>query len=138
MIGGLYNSWSLTILLRVSYWLATLLDSTRESTLALGRSQIEWKLKAKTQISVFPWANIGQNDHSNPYIESTTVYFLITVYNFRPHRKHAVLGQRRSRLLLCRAPVAHTHISTFGIYSSHGSRENVGTETQRHRQTDRP
>ena len=29
------------------------------------------------------------------------------------------------RLLLCRAPVAHTHISTFGIYSSHGSRENV-------------
>ena len=27
----------------------------------------------KTQISVFPWAKIGQNDHSNPYIESTTV-----------------------------------------------------------------
>ena len=24
----------------------------------------------KTDISVFPWANIGQNDHSNPYIES--------------------------------------------------------------------
>ena len=35
--------------------------------LAVGRSQIEWKLKAKTQISVFPWAKIGQNDHSNPY-----------------------------------------------------------------------
>ena len=41
--------------------------------LGVGRSQIEWKLKAKTQISVFPWAKIGQNDHSNPYIESTTV-----------------------------------------------------------------
>ena len=41
--------------------------------LAVGRSQIEWKLKVKTQISVFPWAKIGQNDHSNPYIESTTV-----------------------------------------------------------------
>ena len=41
--------------------------------LGIGRSQIEWKLKAKTQISVFPWAKIGQNDHSNPYIESTTV-----------------------------------------------------------------
>ena len=27
----------------------------------------------KTQISVFSWAKIGQNDHSNPYIESTTV-----------------------------------------------------------------
>ena len=27
----------------------------------------------KTDISVFPWANIGQNDHSNPYIESTTI-----------------------------------------------------------------
>ena len=41
--------------------------------LGVGRSQIEWKLKAKTLISVFPWAKIGQNDHSNPYIESTTV-----------------------------------------------------------------
>ena len=38
--------------------------------LGVGRSQIEWKLKVKTQIS---WAKIGQNDHSNPYIESTTV-----------------------------------------------------------------
>ena len=28
----------------------------------------------KTLISVFPWANIGQNDHSNPYIESTTIF----------------------------------------------------------------
>ena len=36
--------------------------------LGVGRSQIEWKLKAKTQIP-----KIGQNDHSNPYIESTTV-----------------------------------------------------------------
>ena len=41
--------------------------------LGIGRSQMEWKLKVKTQILVFPWANIGQNDHSNPYIESTTV-----------------------------------------------------------------
>ena len=41
--------------------------------LGVGRSQIEWKLKVKTQISVFPWAKIGKNDHSNPYIESTTV-----------------------------------------------------------------
>ena len=43
--------------------------------LGVGRSQIEWKLKVKTQISVFPWAKIGQNDHSNPYIESTTVLY---------------------------------------------------------------
>ena len=48
--------------------------------LAVGRSQIEWKLKAKTQISVFPWAKIGQNDHSNPYIESTTVLSDIYIY----------------------------------------------------------
>ena len=34
---------------------------------------MEWKLQVKTQILVFPWAKIGQNDHSNPYIESTTV-----------------------------------------------------------------
>ena len=47
--------------------------------LGVGRSQIEWKLKVKTQISVFPWANIGQNDHSNPYIESTTVLSDYTV-----------------------------------------------------------
>ena len=53
-----------------------------------------------------------------------------------PRRKHAVLGQSRSRLLLCRAPVAHTHVSTFGIYSSHGSRENVATESQTDRPTD--
>ena len=32
-----------------------------------GISQIEWKLK------VSHWAKIGQNDLSNPYIESTTV-----------------------------------------------------------------
>ena len=50
--------------------------------LGVGRSQIEWKLKVKTQISVFPWANIGQNDHSNPYIESTTVLSDITTYNY--------------------------------------------------------
>ena len=29
----------------------------------------------KIQISVFSWVNTGQNDHSNPYIESTTVLF---------------------------------------------------------------
>ena len=36
-----------------------------------GISQIEWKLKVKFQFS--HRAKIGQNDHSNPYIESTTV-----------------------------------------------------------------
>ena len=30
-------------------------------------------MEIESEISVFPWANIGQNDHSNPYIESTTV-----------------------------------------------------------------
>ena len=58
--------------------------------LGVGRSQIEWKLKAKTQISVFQWAKIGQNDHSNPYIESTTVLSDITttihVYTLYVHR----------------------------------------------------
>ena len=48
--------------------------------LGVGRSQIEWKLKVKTRISVFPWAKIGQNDHSNPYIESTTVLSDIYIY----------------------------------------------------------
>ena len=39
----------------------------------------------KTEIPVFPWAKIGQNDHSNPYIESTTVlsdnYTFVVVYH---------------------------------------------------------
>ena len=51
----------------------TCITPVLQAILGVGRSQIEWKLKVKTQISVFPWANIGQNDHSNPYIESTTV-----------------------------------------------------------------
>ena len=50
--------------------------------LGVGRSQIEWKLKAETQISVFPGAKIGQNDHSNPYIESTTVLSDIIQYYY--------------------------------------------------------
>ena len=54
-----------------------------------------------------------------------------------PRRKHAVLGQRRSILLLCRAPVAHAHMSTFGIYHSHRSRENVWTPTERQTSTDK-
>ena len=57
--------------------------------LGVGRSQIEWKLKAKTLISVFPWAKIGQNDHSNPYIESTTVLSdnLYLAYTFPPRKE---------------------------------------------------
>ena len=31
------------------------------------------EIESENEISVFPWANIGQKDHSNPYIESTTV-----------------------------------------------------------------
>ena len=39
--------------------------------LGVGRRQIEWKLKVKFQFS--HRVKIGQNDHSYPYIESTTV-----------------------------------------------------------------
>ena len=71
--------------------------------LGVGRSQIEWKLKAKTQISVFPWAKIGQNDHSNPYIESTTVLsdivciivsLLIIVVTYISHNNESYLNSR--------------------------------------------
>ena len=41
--------------------------------LDVGRSQIEWNMKVKTEISVFHSANIGKTDHSNPYIESTLI-----------------------------------------------------------------
>ena len=61
--------------------------------LGVGRSQIEWKLKVKTQISVFPWANIGQNDHSNPYIESTTVLSDTRVCNTGVRVQLAVAAQ---------------------------------------------
>ena len=30
-------------------------------------------METESENSVLPWAKIGQNDHSNPYIESTTV-----------------------------------------------------------------
>ena len=59
--------------------------------LGVGRSQIEWKLKVKTQISVIPWAKIGQNDHSNPYIESTTV---LSDYYYRRGRCHGSVPYR--------------------------------------------
>ena len=61
------------VLQAILYFFADIISFQHVFHLAVGRSQIEWKLKAKTQISVFPWAKIGQNDHSNPYIESTTV-----------------------------------------------------------------
>ena len=47
----------------------------------------------KTEISVFPWAKIGQNDHSNPYIESTTVLSDILLYS-RAHKKIHFLHAR--------------------------------------------
>ena len=40
----------------------------------VGRSQIDWNLKVKSEISVC--TAIMLNDHSNPYIESTTIHVL--------------------------------------------------------------
>ena len=37
----------------------------------IGRSQIEWNMKMKIEISIC--TSLMLNDHSNPYIESTTV-----------------------------------------------------------------
>ena len=37
----------------------------------VGRSQIEWNMKVKIEISIC--TGLMLNDHSNPYIESTTV-----------------------------------------------------------------
>ena len=37
----------------------------------IGRSQIEWNMKVKIEISIC--TGLMLNDHSNPYIESTTV-----------------------------------------------------------------
>ena len=39
----------------------------------VGRSQIEWNMKVKIEISI--WTGLMLNDNSNPYIESTTVLF---------------------------------------------------------------
>ena len=49
--------------------------------LGVGRIQSEWKLKVKMKFKFFHRAKIGQNDHSNPYIESTTVLSDIVMYN---------------------------------------------------------
>ena len=37
----------------------------------VGRSQIEWNMKVKIEISIC--TGLMLNDHGNPYIESTTV-----------------------------------------------------------------
>ena len=37
----------------------------------VGRSQIEWNMKVKIEISIC--TGLMLNDHSNPYVESTTV-----------------------------------------------------------------
>ena len=37
----------------------------------VGRSQTEWNMKVKIEISIC--TSLMLNDHSNPYIESTTV-----------------------------------------------------------------
>ena len=67
--------------------------------LGVGRSQIEWKLKVKTEILVFPWANIGQNDHSNPFIESTTV---LSDYVYYVYIHLFISGTKnRSRVGIC-------------------------------------
>ena len=39
----------------------------------VGRSQIEWNMKVKIKILIC--TGLMLNDHSNPYIESTTVLF---------------------------------------------------------------
>ena len=61
------------VLQAILYFFPDIISFQHVFHLGVGKSQIEWKLKVKTQISVFPWAKIGQNDHSNPYIESTTI-----------------------------------------------------------------
>ena len=82
--------------------------------LGVGRSQIEWKLKAKTQISVFPWAKIGQNDHSNPYIESTTVLSdNIILMSKLKTQLHAVTPQDRS--VHVHYIIHRTHLCIIGV-----------------------
>ena len=98
----------------------------------------------KTQISVFPWANIGQNDHSNPYIESTTVlsdivytfYFLVhklehhciliivvVVYIFCLHFFVYTLLQCQSSPSLSPAPVDYDEVDTPDIIYGSGQTE---------------
>ena len=46
-----------------------------QHVLHFDKSQIEWRLKVKTEFQFLFSANIEQNDHSNPYIhvQSTTI-----------------------------------------------------------------
>ena len=55
----------------------------------------------KTEISVFPWANIGQNDHSNPYIKSTTV--LSDIIANQPDRLQRILQRSALSIIHNRA-----------------------------------
>ena len=46
----------------------------------IGRSQIEWNMKVKIEISIC--TGLMLNDHSNPYIESTTVLSDIRIHTY--------------------------------------------------------
>ena len=71
--------------------------------LGVGRSQIEWKLKVKNSNFSFPWAKIGQNNHSNPYIESTTALsdYLWSVCPEVFSRTVAVVDTKRGYVGMC-------------------------------------
>ena len=90
------------------------------STLVFVEVKFEWKLKVKTQISVFPWAKIGKNDHSNPYIESTTVlsdtYTATPIYTLYMMTESKIKETRYSWGEHERAPSCGLNVRAVTIY----------------------
>ena len=68
-----YHITSITPVLQdfADFFLISLIGFQHVLQFGVGRSQIEWNMKVKIEISIC--TGLMLNDHSNPYIESTTV-----------------------------------------------------------------
>ena len=71
---------------------------------------VEVEIESETEISVFPWANIGQNDHSNPYIESTTVLSDTCIWT------HAIKPMKRKERWQISPSVESSHCYPVCVY----------------------
>ena len=67
----MFVSVSVSIIMRICRFFFNIISFRHVLHFGVGRSQMEWNMKVKGQILIC--TAIMLNDHSNPYIESTTV-----------------------------------------------------------------
>ena len=74
----------------------------------VGRSQIEWNMKVKIEISIC--TGLMLNDHSNPYIESTTV--LSDKYIRQSSRPSSMMPDKAYKALYAPKPIHRPYTQT--------------------------